>query len=240
MSQIKGLEKRLESLCRKAIYEYSLIESSPGIVVALSGGKDSLTLLHLLSKIKGRGVSDFNLHAVYVSGQFSCGASVSGDYLNKVCSSLDVPLHIVESDKTLSKLECYSCSRIRRTLLFDKAKELGITKIAFGHHRDDLIQTLLMNLFHKGEFSGMLPLVHMEKYNIDIIRPLYYISERQIIDFAKSKGFLRIMCQCPVGQNSKRKQIDRIISDLEKVYPNLRVNLAYALKEYGSDKALNA
>lgn len=237
MSQTTGLEKKLESLLRKAILEFKLIEKHKDIAVALSGGKDSLTLLYLLNKINGLGVSQYRLHPIYVSGQFSCGASVSIPYLTKFCQEMGLNFHVVESQKVLSKLECYSCSRIRRSLLFAKAKELGATCIAFGHHRDDLIQTLLMNLFHKGEFSGMLPKLQMEKYEIDIVRPLYYITEQQIIQFAKSKGFFRIMCQCPVGQNSVRKQTNKMIADIETIFPNLRSNLAHALKHYGSDKA---
>lgn len=232
------LGKKLESLCRKALYDFNLLEGVERLTVALSGGKDSLTLLFLLHAIKGRGFPDFKLSAVHVSGEFSCGASMYEDYLKKVCDQLDVELLIKESEQTLETLECYSCSRERRKLIFDGAKSFGATHIAFGHHQDDHIQTLLLNLMHKGEFEGNLPKVPMHLYGVTIIRPLIYISEQDVLEFAKHYGFARITCQCPVGQFSKRKQVEQHLQKIEKDFPNARVNLANAGLKYGSQKAL--
>jgi tRNA 2-thiocytidine biosynthesis protein TtcA len=122
-------------------------------------------------------------------------------------------------------------------LIFDAAKEAGATAIAFGHHRDDSAQTLLMNLLQKGEFEGNLPKVHMYRFGVTILRPLIFVSENEIAEFAKQQGFLRVMCRCPVGQNSMRKQTDKILSDLEMIYPNARENVARAALLYQSGKA---
>lgn len=230
--------RKLESLCRKALYNFSLVDGLDKLGIALSGGKDSLTLLYLLKAISGRGFSNFSLHAFHVKGEFSCGSSVSENFLRSICDQLGISLTICESTQTRESLECYSCSRERRSLIFGAAKKEGISTIAFGHHRDDSIQTLLMNLFHKAEFASNLPKVPMYDYGVTIIRPLIYIAEEQIREFAKLYGFNRVTCQCPVGQNSLRKQTELLISQLEETFPNIRNNLSQASFTYASDKAL--
>lgn len=156
-----GLGKRLESACRKSLYDFSMIEDAGPVAIALSGGKDSLTLLFLLHAISGRGFPKFSLHAIHVDGEFSCGAGVDRKYIEFICKQLDVPLTILHSTQRRENLECYSCSRERRRLIFEEAKKQNISKIAFGHHRDDSNQTLLLNLLHKAEFSTQLPKIHM-------------------------------------------------------------------------------
>lgn len=229
--------KRLESTCRKALFDFQMIREPIKLAVALSGGKDSLGLLFLLKAISGRGFPNFHLHAIHVSGEFSCGAGVNTDYLKGICHRLDVPFMIRESKQKLETLECYSCSRERRRLLFDAAKSEGIDTIAFGHHRDDHVQTILMNLFHKGEFAGNLPKIHMHEFGITIIRPLIYVAEEEMVQFAKQHGFMRITCRCPVGQTSMRKQTENLLKEIEEKFPNARENLAQAGLLYGSDKA---
>lgn len=232
-----GLGKRLESTIRKALFDYKMVGEQPKIAVALSGGKDSLTLLYMLKAISGRGFPDFRLTAIHVNGEFSCGAGVNIDYLKGICESLDVEFFSRESTQKLETLECYSCSRERRRMLFETAKEAGATTIAFGHHRDDNTQTVLMNLLHKGEFAGNLPKLHMHDYGVTIIRPMIYVAEEDIRNFAKAQGFMRIMCRCPVGQDSMRKHTETLIKEIELLYPNARENIASAGLLYGSDKA---
>jgi tRNA 2-thiocytidine biosynthesis protein TtcA len=231
------LGKRSESSVRKALYEFDLIPASGKVAIALSGGKDSLALLFLLHAISGRGFVEFDLHAFHVHGEYSCGASVSISYLKAICSALSIPFTSLESKQKLDKLECYSCSRERRSLLFNAAKKEGYSTIAFGHHRDDHSETLLMNLLHKGEFAGNLPKINMIKYEITIIRPLIFLDEETIRTFAQQNNFARVMCQCPVGQNSKRRQVKDLIKQLEQLFPNAAKNLAEAGFKYGSDKA---
>ena len=236
-----GLGKRLESATRKALFDFEMIpkqqEEPIKIAIALSGGKDSLTLLYMLHAISGRGFPPFELVCVHVSGEFSCGASVSEKFVKNICQALQVPLIIRTSTKTLEELECYSCSRERRSLLFDAAKEAGCSIIAFGHHQDDNAETILMNLLHKGEFAGNLPKLKMHDYGITIIRPLIYVAEREIIEFAKQHNFARISCRCPVGQTSLRRKTEGLLQKLEELYPNARANIANAGLLYGSDKA---
>lgn len=232
-----GVGKRLESTIRKALFDYKMLEGINQIAVALSGGKDSLTLLFMLKAIAGRGFPDFEIHAIHVTGEFSCGAGVNQNFLKDVCQQLGVNLIVRESHQKLETLECYSCSRERRRLLFDACKSVGVETIAFGHHRDDQAQTVLMNLLHKAEFAGNLPNLRMHDYGVTIIRPLIYVNEADIRTFAQQQGFMRITCRCPVGQTSMRKRVQDLLTEIEQLFPNARANIAAAGLEYGSDKA---
>jgi tRNA(Ile)-lysidine synthase TilS/MesJ len=233
-----ALGRRLESCIRKAIYDFDLLE--PGvekIAVALSGGKDSLGLLFLLHALSGRGMPKFEIYAIHVGGEFSCGAGVDEGFLRAICKEMGVHFITRESTQKLETLECYSCSRERRTLIFEAAKEVGATTIAFGHHRDDSVQTLLLNLLHKAEFAGNLPKVPMHEYGVTIIRPLIYVEEAALREFAKQYGFARITCQCPVGQTSKRRTVEELLKEIEGHFPNARNNLAKAVLAFGSQRA---
>lgn len=233
-----GVGKTIESMVRKAIHEFDLLEGKNRVAVALSGGKDSMALLCLLKGISGRGFPELDIHALHVRGAFSCGSGVQLEYLKRFCDELGVTLHVEEVHQELQSLECYSCSRKRRAALFSMARKAEVDLVAFGHHRDDLAQTLLMNLLHKGEFAGLLPKVPMVNYGVTIIRPLVYTSEDEIINFAKQQGFLRVMCQCPVGQQSMRKKVKDLLTEIEDLYPYARANVAKASLAYGSQKAL--
>jgi len=233
-----ALGKKIESTMRKALYDFKMLPEGEGsLAVALSGGKDSLTMLCMLKAILGRGFPNMHLHAIHVGGGFTCGAGVSVPFLQRICDELGVNLILREMNQKLEDLECYSCSRQRRSLLFAAAREVGATTIAFGHHKDDNIQTMLMNLLHKAEFAGTLPKLEMVDYGITIIRPLIYVSEKDIKTFAKQQNFLRISCKCPVGANSMRYRINKVIEEMEALYPNARENIASAIHQYGSDKA---
>ncbi len=235
------LGKKLESALRKALFDYNMLdEKEDTIALALSGGKDSLTLLYLLKAVLGRGMPHPKLIAIHIDGEFSCGSSVKRPFLSKICKEMGVPLIVKTSFKKKEDLKCYSCSRERRKMIFDAAKEYGAKRIAFGHHLDDSIQTLLLNLLHKAEFAQNMPKIFMKNYGVTIIRPLIYIAEKEIIQFAKLYGFMRITCQCPIGQNSKRKVVSNLIKDIENYFPNARNNLFFAAKKYGSDKALDS
>lgn len=233
-----ALGKELESRVRKAIFDFGLFDDGvKKISIALSGGKDSLGLLFLLHALRGRGFPKFDIVGIHVDGEFTCGAGVDAQFLGAICRELGVELVCRKSTQKLETLECYRCSRERRSLIFAAAKEAGAEIVAFGHHRDDSAQTLLLNLFHKAEFAANLPKVFMHDYDVTIIRPLIYIEEEKMREFAKQYGFARISCQCPVGQNSKRKTVDRLLKEIEVHFPHVRSNLARAGILYGSEKA---
>ena len=232
-----GSGKRLESIIRKALFDFQMLNGVKKLGVALSGGKDSLTLLFMLKAISGRGFFPFELFAIHVNGEFSCGAGVNIEYLRSICEGLQIPFLIRESTQKLETLECYRCSRERRALIFEAAKSVGVDTIAFGHHRDDNTETILMNLLHKAEFAGNQPKLTMHDYGVTIIRPLIYAAEEDIINFAKLQGFSRITCRCPVGQVSMRSKVGKLLEEIELLFPHARENIAQAGLVYGSDKA---
>lgn len=229
--------KQIESLCRKALYDFKMLENVKSLALALSGGKDSLTLLHMLKKISGKGFPPFDLTAIHVEGDFSCGAEVNKNYLKKICDELEIKIIFCTSILPLDKLECYPCARERRKLLFSEAKKIGCDHIAFGHTKNDSIETLLLNLFQKAEFSSMLPKIKMHRYDISIIRPLIYVDEDDIILFAKQHDFLKNRCNCPKGAFSHRKKVEDIINYIQKSFPKIKSNLALSAFLYGSNKA---
>ncbi|NGX56898.1 MAG: tRNA 2-thiocytidine biosynthesis protein TtcA [Candidatus Anoxychlamydiales bacterium] len=231
--------KKIESKIRKALYEFEMLKDINSLAIALSGGKDSLTLLYMLSKIIGNGFDNIKLIAIHIDGSFSCGANVSKKYLSDICKSLNVEFVTQTLDIPYDKLNCYSCSRDRRRLIFDISKKNDCSTIAFGHHRDDNIQTLLLNLFHKAEFASMMPKIKFKKISSTIIRPLIFVEEQEIITFAKVNNFLKTTCQCPFGNSTNRKKIDKIINQIEFDFPNIRNNLSLSSFTYGSKKALD-
>ncbi|BEU44198.1 tRNA 2-thiocytidine biosynthesis protein TtcA [Chlamydia psittaci] len=227
--------KRIESLVRKALYTYSMLENHAKIVIALSGGKDSLSLLLMLKAISGRGFPKLDLYAVNIGGKYSCGSEVSKQYLANICDKIHVPYSSITSPYDPEVPECYSCSQVRRRLLFQAAKDVGATAVAFGHHRDDVVQTALMNLLHKAEFSGMLPVLDMVHFGITILRPLILTPESWIRKFAKESGFSRVTCRCPVV--SLRTKTEEALKLLEDVFPQARHNIALAIEQHGLSKA---
>lgn len=232
-----GIGKKIESAFRKALYDFKMLDNVENLAVALSGGKDSLTTLFMLNAINGRGFPKFKLHAIHVSGEFSCGSSVNIEYLQSICDSLSINFVVCNSTQTLENLECYSCSRERRSLIFNAAKKLNAYTIAFGHTQDDHTETILMNLLNKGEFAGNAPKIHMYKYGVNIIRPLIYTVETDIIEFAIKERFIRALCRCPVGQTSMRKKVSDLLQEIELQYPNAKLNIARAGLKYGSSKS---
>ncbi len=233
-----GVGKRIESMVRKAIYDFSMLKDVKSLAIALSGGKDSLCLLYMLKVILTNCYKDIELSAIHIDGDFSCGASVEKKFLQSICDDLDVKIYFKEQKNSLKNLNCYSCARERRKLIFDIAKKHGIESIAFGHHREDNIETLLLNLFHIGDFEAMLPKIKFQKFDVTIIRPLIYVKESQSLSFAKQNSILKTFCKCPIGQNSKRKDVKKIIDQIEMKFPNIKSNLSKASFLYGSKKAL--
>lgn len=233
--------KKFLSLLRCAIWRYQLLPSVNQPIklgVALSGGKDSLALLIALKEISGRGIAQLDLHALHIGGSVNCGSSISLVLCKKICTALGIPLHVQTAAKQ-EKLECYSCARERRRLLFAMARDLGIETIAFGHHRDDNAQTLLLNLLQGAKPAGMLPKVPMKHYGVCIIRPLILIPESLIISEVKKMSLLRATCQCPVGQTSKRNEVKNLLQSIEKVFPKAKAHLSQAALQWGNQGALN-
>ena len=219
------LEKRLSRLVGQAIGDFSMIEAGDRVMVCLSGGKDSYGLLDILLKLRARAPIEFELIAVNLDQkQPGFPAEVLPNYLRE----LGVPFHI-ETQDTYSivkekvpegKTMCSLCSRLRRGILYRVAKEIGATKIALGHHRDDMLQTLLLNMFFGGKLKAMPPKLSSDNGEHVVIRPLAYVEEKDLVRWAEVRQFPIIPCTlCGSQTDLQRQQIGDMLRQWEKQYP---------------------
>jgi tRNA(Ile)-lysidine synthase TilS/MesJ len=227
------LRSRLTKRFHKACADYGLITDGDHILIGLSGGKDSLALVELLGKRAQIHVPRFEVTAVHVRvKERDYHSDLS--YLEDFCSRVRVPLIVKDTEigeaKGKDKDPCFLCSWYRRKVLFDVAQELGCNKIALGHHKDDLVETLLMNLVFQGSIGTSPPLLQMEKMPIQMIRPLCLIEEKDIAEYAERSGYEKQVKLCPLEKVSSRADMKELIKQLEKLNPNVRDSIFGAME----------
>ncbi len=234
--EFNKLQKRLRRQVGMAIADYQMIEAGDKVMVCLSGGKDSYGMLDILLSLQKTAPISFELVAVNMDQkQPGFPEHVLPEYL----SSLGVEYHIVEKD-TYSivkevvpegKTTCGLCSRLRRGTLYGFAQEIGANKIALGHHRDDIIETLFLNMFYGGKLKAMPPkLLSDDRRNV-IIRPLAYCREEDLADYAEQKAFPIIPCNlCGSQENLQRQVIKQMLADWEKQHPGRTETIFSAIK----------
>lgn len=226
--------KKIIGNIRKALREYNMIEDGDKIAVGVSGGKDSLTLLMALKNLQMYYDKTFDFIAVSINPNFDF---FDINLIENFCNSLNIPLIIENShskeivfDIRKEKNPCSLCANLRRGILNSIAIRENCNKIALGHNEDDVIETFILSLFYNGNIHTFAPKSYMDRSKITVIRPLIYLSEKDIKSFINRNKIVVMNKCCPMDGNSKRENIKEMINDLQKNIPNIKSNLYGAIK----------
>ncbi len=239
MAILEGLEFYISKRVGRAIMDYKMLDDGDKVAVAVSGGKDSLALLKILQDRKKFVPIKYDLLALHVDLGYPRSFSRQ---LEKYFKKQKVKYHIVKSDdlKNTPKknINCFWCSWNRRKNLFLAANKLGYNKIALGHHKDDIVETILLNLFFQGEISSMKPKQELFKGKIILIRPMAYVEESMIKKFALKEKLPHDSCICPHSVTSHRAKMGKIIKELERSCPEVKTNIFKSLQRIKKDYLL--
>lgn len=222
----------LQRKLRKAIDTYGLVKEGDKILIGLSGGKDSLALVELLGERQKIFKPRFSVVAAHISVS-NIGYQSDIDYLRAHCQSHGVAFEhrttSFDESTDKRKTHCFLCSWHRRKALFELAKELGCNKIALGHHQDDILQTLVMNLLFQGSFSTMPPLLKMDKFEMEIIRPLALIKEGELKELEAIRQYKKQEKNCPYEKETNRADVKSLMAEMERIAPGMRNSMWNAM-----------
>lgn len=226
--------QRILSHMRKAIEDYNMIQEGDKIAVCLSGGKDSITLLHAFKTLQRFYPKKFDLIAISINPGFEF---FDTQFLQDICDNLDIPLFIESTlakeivfDIRKEKNPCSLCANLRRGAINSVAVREGCNKIALGHNQDDVLETFLLNLLYTGSIGTFLPVSHMDRTGITLIRPLIYTPEKGTKRFIKKNDLTVMPKVCPMDGTSKREDMKQMIFKLQKDIPMVRANLFGAIQ----------
>ena len=227
--------KRILSHLRRAVDTYGMIGEGDKIAVGLSAGKDSLTLLYGLSKLRSFYPKRFDLAAVTVDCGFD---NVDFSGVAEFCQSLGVEYHIAKSNikKVVFELRgeknpCALCSKLRHGALNKAAKSFGCNKVALAHHLDDSAETIMLNLIYESRFGSFSPVTYLDRSGLVLIRPLLYAPEKEIRSFAKNQNLPVVKNPCPADKNTKREEVKALLSELSKKYKNFKYRIFAAIEK---------
>lgn len=219
----------------QAIQEFEMVEENDKIAVCISGGKDSMLLAKCMQELKRHSETNFELIFIVMDPGYN---AINRQRIIDNSKLMEIPIEIFDSNifnvvSDIKENPCYLCARMRRGCLYDFAQQKGCNKIALGHHFDDVIETLLMSILYGSQIQGMLPKLKSTNHpGMELIRPLTYIKEKDIINWCISNEleFIRCACRFTEGldlgkENSKRQEIKKLIQDLKKIYPNIDMNI---------------
>ncbi len=244
-SQFELVEKKLGRAVSRAIADFSMIEEGDRLLVAVSGGKDSYTMLHLLRSLQRKAPVDFELKVVNVDqGHPGYPGHVLREYMAREghdFTMIEEDTYSIVTEKIpKGKTYCSLCSRLRRGILYRVAKELGCNKIALGHHRDDVLQTLLLNLVFAGQLGAMPPRLIADGGQLVVVRPLVYCAEEDIKQFSELARFPILPCDlCGTQEHLQRKAMARLIDQLERDHPGTKTVMLSALQNVRPSQLLD-
>ncbi|MDE6208554.1 MAG: tRNA 2-thiocytidine(32) synthetase TtcA [Lachnospiraceae bacterium] len=234
--------QRLYSYTRKAIDDYKMIDDGDRIAIGISGGKDSLTLLYALSGLRRFYPKKFELVAISVD----LGLGIQNfDKIEQLCKSLYVPLHIVPTeigkivfDDRKETNPCSLCAKMRKGALNEKALELNCNKIAYAHHKDDIIETMMMSLIYEGRIHSFAPVTFLDRTGLTVLRPMMYVSEAEVIGFRNKMDLPVAKNPCPVDGHTKREYIKNLIKQINMETPGVKDRMFTAIKDkiFNTDK----
>lgn len=227
--------QKLMGLMRRCIDDYHMIEAGDKVAVGVSGGKDSLVLLQLLAGLRSYFNKPFELEAITID--MGLGMDYSG--IAALCEKLDVPYTVVKTeigpiifDYRKEKNPCSMCSKMRRGALNQALLDKGFNKLALGHHYDDAVETFVMSLIYEGRISCFQPVTNLDRTGIVQIRPMLYIHEKTVDNFAKRMELPVVENRCPVDKSTKREEIKKLVFDLCQTYPDLKERIFGAMQRY--------
>lgn len=236
------MEHKLKRLFNRGCTDYSLLSDGDRILLALSGGKDSLVMARLMAERARIFKPRIQVEAAHVVME-NVPYSMDLNYLQEFCSGLGLKLHILRTSFDEStdrrKTKCFLCAHYRRKCLFSFAQEQGFNKVALGHHMDDFLVTMLMNLMYEGSFSSMKPILPMEHYPLSIIRPLCLVPESEIQRFAEEEQLVRQITPCPYEDTTKRTTMEGIFAQLSALHPEARQSMWRALSRQWNPQNTN-
>ena len=225
--------QKMVGLLRRCVEDYNMIKPGDRIGVGVSGGKDSLVLLALLAELRKYNHNPFQLEAITID----MGLGMDYTEIEKLCEELDVPFHLIKTeiapiifDHRKEKNPCSMCSKMRRGALNQALLDLGLNKLALGHHYDDAVETFVMSLIYEGRISCFQPVTDLDRTGIIQIRPMLYIHEKTVDSFAKRQNLPILTNRCPVDKNTKREEIKQLVYDLSATYPDLKERIFGAMQ----------
>ncbi len=226
--------KRMLSYTRRGVDDYNMIEEGDKIAVGISGGKDSLALLCSLAYLRRFYPKKFELIAITIDMGFE--GSMDFTPVKELCEKLDVPYYIIPTE--ISKIifdvrkesnPCSLCAKMRRGALHNAAKELGCTSVALGHHFDDVVETFMLNLFFEGRLGCFSPVTYLSRVGIKLIRPMLYMPEKDVVEFAKKNELPVVESKCPADKNTEREEMKQLLRTLERQNKGLRYRIFGAI-----------
>lgn len=254
MKNSKEIEKTIITIYRKDIYrkfrkaieDYELVKSGDKIAVCISGGKDSMLMAKCFQELKRHGNISFEMEFLVMDPGYS---QKNKEKIIENAKLLDIPIKIYDSNifnivnSSSGKSPCFLCAKMRRGFLYEKAEELGCNKIALGHHFDDAIETLLINIFYGGEIKTMMPKLWSDNFNLELIRPMFYVKEADIISWARYNNLEFLDCACKVTKKdsqqdeniSKRKEIKNLIKEFRKKSKYVDLSIFHSMSNVNLD-----